>query len=159
VLTLAILLFALGLAFIVAEVLFPSFGVLSLLATLSILGSIWCAFLDSTTTGINFLIATGVLVPACLLVGLKLFPRSPVGKHMVVQGLSFDSTAATDERDLDLTGATGVVEAPCRPAGMARIGDRRVDVVARGAFLEVGQPVRVLTVEGNRVVVVPVGDE
>ena len=42
-----------------------------------------------------------------------------------------------------------------RPAGMARIAGRRVDVVSRGARIEVGTPVEVVEVRGNRVVVVP----
>lgn len=149
----AILLLGLGLALVVAEVLFPSFGVLAILATAAIAGAIGLAFHESTDTGINFLIATALLVPAMILVGLKLFPRSPFGRRMVVGGLSFESKAATDERDLSLVGREGVVEAPCRPAGLARIDGRRVDVVTRGEWLQPGERVRVSEVRGNRVVI------
>ncbi len=91
-----------------------------------------------------------------ILLGLKVFPRSPVGRYMVASGLSFDSEAATDPRDLELVGAEGVVEADCRPAGMARLLGRRVDVVTRGEWIEAGTPVKVVEVRGNRVVVVRV---
>jgi membrane-bound serine protease (ClpP class) len=47
-----------------------------------------------------------------------------------------------------------MVVATLRPAGIARIDGRRVDVVSRGEMIESGSPVRVLSVEGNRVVVV-----
>jgi len=149
----AILLLGLGLAFVVAEVLFPSFGVLSVLATVSIVAAVILAFNDGVNTGIGFLVAAAVLVPVCIMAGLKMFPRTPLGKHMVAGGLSFDSRSATDERDLALVGEEGVVEGACRPAGMARIGDRRVDVVTRGEFLDDGAEVRVVDVQGNRVVV------
>jgi membrane-bound ClpP family serine protease len=151
--TAAILLLGLGLALVVAEILFPSFGVLSVLATTAIVAAILMAFREDTGTGIQFLVATGVLVPVAIMAGLKIFPRTPIGKRMVASGLSFESRAATDERDLDLVGEKGVIEGPCRPSGMARIGDRRVDVVTRGGFLEKGDEIRVIEVQGNRVVV------
>lgn len=149
----AILLLGLGLALVVAEVLFPSFGVLSVLATAAIVGAVVLAFREGTDVGLQFLIATAVLVPAMILTGLKLFPRSPVGKKMVVEGLSFESQAATDPRDLELVGTEGTIEADCRPAGMARLAGRRVDVVTRGEWIEAGQEVVVTEVRGNRVVV------
>jgi membrane-bound serine protease (ClpP class) len=149
----ATLLLVLGLGLVLAEVLFPSFGILSVLATAALVGSIVLAFGESTTLGIRFLVAMALLVPAVIVAGFKLFPRTPFGRRMTVSGLSFGSSPTLDARDLDLTGKSGVVEAPCRPAGMARIDGRRVDVVARGEFLEAGARVRVAEVQGNRVVV------
>jgi membrane-bound serine protease (ClpP class) len=152
-LALAIALFGLGLALIVAELLFPSFGVLSILAAGALLGSIAMAFALGVDTGFAFLAVAAVAVPAALLLGLKLFPKSPLGKHMVARGFSFESRPATDERDLALAGKAGVVLATLRPAGLARIDGRRVDVVSRGEMIETGASVRVLAVEGNRVIV------
>ena len=150
---LAIGLLGLGIAFVIAEVLFPSFGVLSICATISIIAACVTAFGESTNTGVTFLVATALLVPAAILFGLKLFPKSPIGKHMVAPGLSFDSRDATDARDLELLGAEGEIESDCRPTGVARIRGRRVDVVSRGELIERGASVRVLEVKGNRVVV------
>lgn len=155
--TLAILLLGLGLALVIAEVLFPSFGVLSVLATLAIIGSLVAAFQESQELGLRFLLVTMVLVPAMILLGFKVFPKSPFGKLMVAPGLSFAGEAATDQRDLDLVGSVGVITAACRPAGMARLNGRRVDVVTRGEWLEAGREVRVVEVSGNRVVVAAIG--
>lgn len=151
---LAILLLGLGLALVMAEVLFPSFGVLSVLATLAIVGAVAMAFRESNQAGVRFLMAVVVLVPTMIMVGLRVFPHSPLGKKMVAPGLSFESERATDPRDLGLVGQAGVVESACRPAGMARIAERRVDVVTRGEFIEAGERVQVAEVTGNRVVVV-----
>ena len=148
-----ILLLGLGLAFVVAEILFPSLGVLTFLAAASIIASIAMAFGISTGVGVNFLIAVALLVPTMILLGLKLFPRSPIGKKMVVGGLSHASARATDARDLELVGASGDVLSTLRPAGLARINGRRVDVVSRGEPIEPGTPVVVVEVRGNRVVV------
>jgi len=149
----AVLLLLLGLGLVVAEILVPSFGVLSVLATGAIVGSVVMAFQESTGVGVRFLIAVALLVPTVIVLGFKLFPRSPFGKHMVAGGLSFGSQAAIDQRDLALGGKEGVVEADCRPAGMARIEGRRVDVVTRGEWIAAGVRVRVVEVQGNRVVV------
>ena len=45
------------------------------------------------------------------------------------------------------------VTVDARPAGFAEIGGQRVDVVTRGENIEAGAVVKVLEVEGNRVVV------
>ena len=152
-LALAIALLGLGIVLIVAEVLFPSLGALSLAAGACIIGSVVAAFSIDRSTGVNFLIAVALLVPAAVVLGFKVFPRTPLGKYMTVRGLSFESKAATDERDLVLVGHEGVVESALRPAGMARIDGRRVDVVSRGELIDPGSRVRVIEVQGNRVVV------
>ena len=151
--TAAILLLAQALGLIVAEVFFPSFGVLAVLATAAVVGALVMAFRESSQTGFTFLLVTAVLVPAVIVSAFKVFPKSPFGRRMVAGGLSFESTAALDQRDLALKGMDGTIEADCRPAGMARIDGRRVDVVTRGEWIEQGQRVRVVEVQGNRVVV------
>lgn len=155
---LAIGLLGLGIAFVIAEVLFPSFGILSICATIAIIAACVTAFGQSAEAGVGFLVATAVLVPAGILLGLRLFPKSPIGKHMVSPGLSFASQAATDPRDLALVGKEGALESDCRPTGVARLAGRRVDVVSRGELIERGARVRVLEVKGNRVVVAQVAD-
>ena len=151
--TWAVILLGLGLALIVAELLFPSLGMLGAAAALCIVGAIAVAFVQGTNVGVNFLIATALLVPVCVFVGFKLLPRSPVGKHLVARGFSFEDGAAVDRRDESLLGQDGEVEALLRPTGTARIGGRRVDVMSRGEPIEPGARVRVIEVEGNRVVV------
>lgn len=151
--TLAVVLLGVGLLLIVAEVMFPSFGILGVLATGCVLGAVATAFAESTDLGVNFLIATALLVPGTILIGLKLLPHSPVAKHLVVGGFTFEDGAAIDRRDAELLGAEGTVEAPLRPAGIARLAGRRVDVVTRGEAVGAGERVRVIELQGNRVVV------
>ena len=152
--TLAIGLFGLGLLLVFFEVMVPSMGLLSVAAIGAVLGSLWAAFNESAQTGFTFLAMAALAFPVTVLLAFRLFPRSPLGKRMVQGGLSFDSARATDSRDLDLVGQEGVATSDLRPAGYARIGDRRVDVVSRGEGIPTGTPVRVLEVSGNRVVVV-----
>jgi membrane-bound serine protease (ClpP class) len=50
-------------------------------------------------------------------------------------------------------GANGVALSILRPSGNARFGDAIVDVITRGEFIEPASPVRVLAIEGSRIVV------
>ena len=151
--TAAVLLLALGLGLIVAEIFFPSLGLLSVLATVAIVAAVVMAFQESNALGVRFLIAIALLVPATIVTGFKLFPRSPLGKRMVVSGPSFAVAPGSDPRAAELLGKQGTVETDCRPAGMARLDGRRIDVVTRGEYIDAGQSVRVVDVQGNRVVV------
>ena len=149
--TLPLILLGIGLLLITAEVLIPSLGLLGGLATIALIGSVVLAWQESPELGQNFLIAACLLVPLMIMLGFKLLPLSPFTKVMVTEGFSFKEGAAIDERDKDLMGKRGVVEAPLRPAGAARIEGRRVDVVTRGERIESGAWVEVIGLSGNRV--------
>jgi len=53
----------------------------------------------------------------------------------------------------ELVGKEGRALTPLRPAGTMEIGDRKVDVVTEGAFIERGTRIVVADVQGNRVIV------
>lgn len=55
-----------------------------------------------------------------------------------------------------LRGRSGTAVTYLRPAGIASIDGRRVDVLTEGEFIAAGTPIRVLRVEGARVFVEPV---
>jgi membrane-bound ClpP family serine protease len=50
-------------------------------------------------------------------------------------------------------GLTGRAVSELRPSGVARFGEHQIDVVSVGPFIEQGQPVKVVEVHGNRIVV------
>ena len=154
--TLAILLLVLGLLLIVGELLFPTVGALGIGGALALVGAVVAAFHEGTQTGVVFLVATALTVPAAIVLGMKLLPHSPFGKTFVARGATFTDAAAVDRRDRELAGKEGVAENLLRPIGTAMIDGRRVDVQSRGEPIEAGSRVRVIEVEGNRVVVVRV---
>lgn len=59
----------------------------------------------------------------------------------------------TDSPYAELYGLTGTAQSVLRPAGKARIGDRMVDVVSDGPYIQPGSQIEVVEVAGNRVVV------
>jgi membrane-bound serine protease (ClpP class) len=52
-----------------------------------------------------------------------------------------------------LLGAIGVTITPLRPAGKVKFGDEYVDVVTESSYVQPGQRVQVIEIEGNRIVV------
>jgi membrane-bound serine protease (ClpP class) len=80
---------------------------------------------------------------------LKYFPESRVARLYTSKGAVGDIGTERPE----LVGQSGVAHTALRPSGVAVIGGQRVDVVTEGALIERGANVRVIAVEGARVVV------
>ncbi|MBU0754791.1 MAG: hypothetical protein KJ645_06595 [Planctomycetes bacterium] len=149
-------LLALGLVFVTLEVFFPSFGLLGTLAAASIIGGGILAYMDeSGGVFLGYLLISFILIPTMLLAALKIFPKTPVGKHFTLQGPSFDPREARGtEQGIDaLIGKRGETLTSLHPTGIALIDDRRVDVVTRGEMIDKETAVQVIKVEGNRIVV------
>jgi membrane-bound serine protease (ClpP class) len=158
VVSLGLLLFllALGLVFIVLEVFFVSLGALSILAALSIVSSVFLAFTNyGQVVGLAFLGFSAVAAPAVFFGSMRILPYTPFGKALFLDRPPREKTwaKAQDPRISTLVDATGEAVSDLRPAGFARIGGKRVDVVTRGEMISSGTPVRVVRVDGNRVVV------
>ena len=149
-------LLALGLVLILLEVFIPSMGILGSLAAVSIVtGGILAYTNDPSGLFVGYAITAGVLIPLLVVTAVKMLPRTSFGKAMMLQGPSFRaSEAQASEMGLEeLEGLTGETLTPLRPAGIAIFGDRRVDVVTQGELLGKNTAVKVIKVEGNRVVV------
>lgn len=80
---------------------------------------------------------------------LRYFPESRLARRFIAQGTVGDIGTEKPE----LVGCTGEALTQLRPCGMALINGKRVDVVTEGPLLEKGTRLRVVAVEGLRVVV------
>lgn len=150
---LVLLLFIITVVFIYIELFLPG-GVFGVLGIIAFVASIVLAFYYYGETG--FWIAGGELVGAMILViiGIKRFPHSYAGKILIL-GRSLDSKlgySGTEPLEKYI-GKTGESMTHLRPAGIARIDSRRLDVVSEGTYIEKNKKVTVVAVEGNRVVV------
>lgn len=105
----------------------------------------------------NFGYQTGSLILAGVLVGvtigtwcwLTFFPDSRVAKKFISQG----SVGELGVEKLELLNGTGEALTQLRPSGTASINGQRVDVVTEGGLIERGAAIRVVAVEGARIVV------
>lgn len=89
----------------------------------------------------------------------RFLPHIPVANRLMLQGPDDPDSppdpeqAALMAENLALLGAIGTASTMLRPAGMAQFADRFVDVVTDGSFVPAGTQVRVIEIEGNRIVV------
>ncbi len=151
---LAVGLLLLGLVFIFLEVFIPSLGTLALAAGACLIAALWLAFKQGTATGVGFLVTTLIVVPLAVRYAFVLLPHTPFGRKLMlnVPGKEVLGSGAY-QRDQALLGKEGTAVSSLRPAGVAQIEDKRVDVMTEGSHVEAGSRVRVVEVKGNRVVV------
>ena len=97
------------------------------------------------------LILSGVI--AGLIIGtlawIQYFPKSRLGKIFVSESAVGEIHAEKPE----LLNQAGTALSALRPSGMALINGKRIDVVTEGGHIERGMPIRVIAIEGLRVVV------
>jgi membrane-bound ClpP family serine protease len=151
-----VLLLMIGLALTLAEIFFLSFGILGTLAAVSLVSSVFLAFTNhGQAVGFLFLAVASIGAPLVVLYGMKWLPHTRLGRALILSGpTSAEVTGAGADPGLGaLLGRSGAAESDLRPAGIARIDGRRIDVVTRGEMLERGTPLRVVDVTANRVVV------
>jgi len=157
-----LLLLACGLALLGVELfLLPGFGVAGTLGIGAILGSLTLTLVGSGATYEAIMWAAFRVVGAILaaialgLIAFRFLPRSPVGRRLVLEtAMSAEKGfASPPETDQSWLGKKGVAATTLRPAGIARIDGARVDVVTDGEYVEAGEPVEVIRVDGNRIVV------
>jgi len=144
-----VVLFLIGVTAIIIEMFIPGI-VLGVAGFGMCVLSIVIAFQNNPTLGWVLAITGIIMAPILVVAWFKV-----VSGYFAVKSTEEGFTASVEE-DKDLLGAQGVAVTNLRPAGMARINDRRVNVMADGQMIPVNTRIEVIKVEGNRVVVRPV---
>lgn len=147
-----ILLVVLGVLLVGVEVFVPG-GVLGVIGAAALVVAAVMGF-KVFGPGLGFLSAIAIIVFAgvCIAVFVRYFPQTPIGRRLSLanSGKDFKSYPVTDQ---NLVGHEGVTLSILRPSGIAKIDGHRVDVVADSDWIEEGKRVRVIKVEGVRVLV------
>ena len=149
----SILLFIVGVGFIIAEMLQPGFGVFGVFGIVALIA---CIFVTAETvaqglalTAIFFVILLILLAIFLILVSKGRLP----GKLVLKDAETLDQGFSGTEDRAYLMGKTGKVITTCRPVGNADFDGVKLEVVTQGEFIEKGETVEVIMIEGNRVVV------
>lgn len=140
-----------GLLLTGAEIFVPG-AVLGLVGICALVGAMVISIFAFPKFGPYISLGLVFLLLVSVFLWAKYFPKTRFGKQMTLQtdGQDFDAT----ESHLDeLLNQQGETLTECRPAGFALIAGRKTDVVTEGDMLEKGEKVRVVEVEGNRIVV------
>ncbi|MDO8548755.1 MAG: nodulation protein NfeD [Ignavibacteria bacterium] len=158
-----ILLFIAGIILIAVEIfVIPGFGVAGISGIILILASLFLAL----TGGLEFfdydIIGTAIIQLAVALTGAfvlillfaKFLPKSTLFNRLVLaEEETADKGFVSYPSEKELIGTEGVALTDLRPAGSAEINNTRYDVVADWQYIERGKKVKVIRVEGIKVVV------
>ena len=79
----------------------------------------------------------------------KYFPQTRYAQSLMLK----NTIGGEPEVDQSLLDQEGVAHSDLRPSGVAKINDRRMDVLAEGGMIEAGTGIKVVEVTGMRVVV------
>lgn len=144
-------LLATGILFICIEVFLPG-GVLGMLGGLALVGAVGMSFAAFQEYG--GLVALGIifLTGAALIVWIRIFPHTPFGKRLILMVPRARRIAAPNP-EASLVGKNGVALSNLHPSGIAKIDEKRTDVVTEGQLIAKGESIRVVDVQGMRVVV------
>ena len=120
---------------------------LSLIGT----GATWDSMLSALgQVALSILVA--IIVTLLL---LRYFPRLPFGKKLILETElpAKEGYGSAPEEDRRWLGTKGSAVTDLHPSGIAHFKEERVDVVSEGDFINAGQPIEVVRIEGNRIVV------
>ncbi|MEO6203176.1 MAG: nodulation protein NfeD [Nitrospirales bacterium] len=156
------LLVGLGLILVGLEIfVIPGFGMAGILGILALMGGLGLSLIGTGASWDSMLSALGQVALSILvaiiatLILVRYFPRLPFGKRLILETNlqaqdGYESSPAEDHRWL---GKQGLAVSDLHPSGIARFDGERVDVVSDGTFIDAGQPLKVVRIDGNRVVV------
>jgi len=148
-----IAIFLVGILCIIVEMLLPTVGLLAGVGVAAMLYSVVLA-LGGDVDAILAMLGSVVIAVVIFALIVKKLPSSKLWNKFVLHDQSTSRRGFVSAQPrTELVGRTGVVTTELRPSGTAEIDGRPVDVVSEGAFLPKGTNVRVVTVEGARVVV------
>jgi membrane-bound serine protease (ClpP class) len=157
-----LLLLGIGLALLGVELfILPGFGITGFLGIGAILGSLTLSLVGSgatyeTIAWAAFRVIGSVLAAiAVALVAFRYLPRLPIGRRLILETAlpAQAGFASPPEADRAWLGKRGIAASTLRPAGLAHMNGTRVDVITEGEYVEAGEPIEVIRVDGNRIVV------
>jgi membrane-bound serine protease (ClpP class) len=158
-----ILLFVIGVVLLALEVfVIPGFGVAGILGILMMVASIFMAligslpFWDVSELSAALLQLSGALVFSfiLMLVLARYLPKSTFFNRLILaEAETSEQGFVSYPSEKELIGLVGTALTTLRPAGTAEINGKRVDVVADWEYIERGSKIKVLRVEGVKVVV------
>ena len=150
-----IVLFIIGFLLILAEIfIIPGFGLAGIGGIAAILASIFLTFGNITQATYSILIALGLSIIGFFLL-IKYLPSTRTWRKFVLsteQKKELGYIVGT--KDLKrFIGKEGVTITPLRPSGIAEVSGRKLDVITQGEYIISNSKIKIISVEGNKIVV------
>jgi membrane-bound serine protease (ClpP class) len=149
--------FLAGIALIALEIfVVPGFGVTGISGIIAVIAALLLAFgWDNFELAVNTVGLSIIIVTVAIFILSIYLPKSSMMKRIALQTThkSTEGFEAHPKPDPNLMGAEGIAHSMLRPAGIAFFNDKRTDVTTEGDFIEKGEHIKVIKVDGMKVVV------
>jgi membrane-bound serine protease (ClpP class) len=141
-----------GMLMIAVDFYLPGFVLGSIGIVLMIVATIACGMHHSlTVTLLLFCVQVAAGFVAAWM-SIKYFPQTKYGQKMILHQ-TLEGAQSSRNASTTLVGRAGVAQTVLRPSGMAVIDGNRLDVVAESGMIAAGNAIKVVAVEGTRVIV------
>ncbi|WP_243109357.1 NfeD family protein [Anaerophilus nitritogenes] len=148
-----ILLFILGIILLLVEMVVPGFGAPGIGGVLCMITSIVLAS-NSLILGMTSLIIAFLLTMIVAGILIKYGPKNKyLDKIILSTKLEKEKGFVSIKEDLSLIGKEGITMTDLRPSGMVQIEQKRIDVVTQGEFIEKNTMIKIIKIEGRRIIV------
>lgn len=154
----SVVLFFVGLVFLMIEMFVPGFGIFGGLGILSL---ILCIVFQagSVLEALIMVLIIGAIVSLLWFLVLRSLKKGLIYKSFVLKDTADKEQGFVSNADYSgLLGKRGKSLTVLRPAGIALFGSERTDVVTDGEFIDKGADIEVYEVVGRRILVRPAHD-
>lgn len=146
-----IVLFTLGIIFLIAEMFEPGLGVLGAIGAVLMIVDVFL-LAESFAQGLVLFAIVVVVIMLMVLVMFILASYGILPKKLVLEDKQISSESFAAPPDLT-SGEKGVAVTYLRPVGKAEIDGKVFDVISEGEFIEKGKEVEVVSVNGSKIIV------
>ncbi len=148
-----IVFFVVGIVLLLVEAFMPGLGVFGIGGALSVSVSIVLAA-STLESGIAMLLGSVVLSGVVSFFSLRVLARKGVLRKIILEEAATKERGYTSSPSLkNLEGKEGIAMTPLRPSGTVDFHGQRVDSVSEGQYISKDARVKVVKIEGIRVVV------
>ncbi|WP_432633848.1 NfeD family protein [Brachyspira sp.] len=146
--------FFLGLVLLAIEIfVIPGFGITGILGILGIVAGIFMSFGINNIAQATSVIFFSLIADIILIVILARFVLKSKGFKNIV-ALETDTAGYHSSVSYDnLLGREGITDTFFRPSGNIIINDKKYDAITEGEFINKGVKIKVILVEGNKIVI------
>ena len=164
-----IVIFSIGILLIMAEIfIIPGFGAAGIAGIILVVIGLFMSMVGNSFSVewyalptledihyamLNFSITLIVILAGGIILG-KLLPKSAAFHRLCLDAVEHRDDGYTSAKtSSELLGVQGTTVTPLRPSGIGEFGDKRLDIIARGSFIDKSTPIVVAEVRGSRIIV------
>lgn len=145
-----LLLVAVGIVLLVAELLLPTHGALGVIGLLCFGGAIAVCFQLNRWVGLIVFFAAVLASPFLLSLSMKIWAKSPVGRKIILQPVHNSRPSPQVS-----PGQIGITVTEMRPMGECEFGEHRLEAASEMGIIPPGKKVKVVAIVNGRPIVRP----